>query len=70
LDKYLQYNSEAKEEMMIEIIVQAIGKLAQWEFDYLPVAWEMDMMKVHIMDKLARKKEKKAIDTNSQIYED
>ncbi len=69
LDKYLHYNSEVKEEMMIEIIDQAIGKLASWGFDFLPVAWEMDMMAVHTMDKLAKKKEKKAIDTIIEIIE-
>jgi len=69
LDKYLQYNSEEKGEMIIEKIDQAITKVASWLFDYLDVAWEMDMMAMHTLDKLGNKKEEKAIDIIIEIIE-
>lgn len=69
LDKYLQYNSEAKGEMIIEKIDQAIIKVASWLFDYLDVGWEMDMMAMYTLEKLGNKKEEKAIDVIIEIIE-
>lgn len=69
LDKYIQYRSDSRKEMMIVKIDRAINKVASGLFDYLDTAWEMDMMVMYTLEKLANKKEEKAIDFIKEIIE-
>ncbi len=69
LDKYMQYYADSREEMLIVKIDRAIDKVASGLFDYVDTAWEMDRMMLDTLDKLANRKEEKAIDFIIEIIE-
>jgi len=69
LDKYMQYYDDSREEMIIAKIDRAIEKVASGLFDYVDTAWEMDRMMLDTLDKLANRKEEKAIDFITEIIE-
>lgn len=69
LDKYIQYYSAEKEELMIVKIDKAIDKVATGCYDYVATAWEMDRMVIGTFNKLSKKEEEKAIDVIIEIIE-
>jgi len=69
LDKYMQYYADSREEMILVKIDRAIDKVASGFFDYVDTAWEMDRIMIDTLDKLANRKEEKAIDFITEIIE-